>query len=135
MPSLTSSAMSSAKNYDHRPNPEMHLVSCARPIGPLEAAPRTALLADLTEGERWEGFWSSKSDAYFVRCTRDDGETAWFSLADDVAAPGAGNGADAPARVLALRPKTAVRSRVAVVVAQSPNGQRMLVGSTRRTNR
>ena len=38
-------------------------------------------------------------------------------------------------RMLTLRPKTSSRSRVAVVVAQSPNGQRMLVGSTRRTTR
>src|SRR6185312_9361343 len=59
----------------------MHLVSCATPQEPLEAAPRTALLADLTEGERWEGFWSS--DAYFVRCTRAGGEVEWFRLADD----------------------------------------------------
>ena len=109
----------------------MHLVSCACPQGPLEAAPRTALLRDSVEGEEWDGFWSSKSDAYFVRCTRRDGVTEWFSLADDEAPIAA----DARGRVLSLRPKTSSRSRVAVVVAQSPNGQRMLVGSTRRTNR
>ena len=110
----------------------MHLVSCACPPEPLESAPRTALLADLTEGEQWDGFWSSKSDAYFVRCTRDTGETQWFNLADD---EGPASSKDANTRVLSLRPKTGMRSRVAVVVAQSPNGQRMLVGSARRTIR
>jgi hypothetical protein len=112
--------------------PPMHLVSCASPPEPLESAPRTALLADLTEGEQWDGFWSSKSDAYFVRCTRDTGETQWFSLADDASDE---TSKDSNNRVLALRPKNGMRSRVAVVVAQSPNGQRMLVGSARRTIR
>jgi hypothetical protein len=103
----------------------MRLVSCATPTGPLEDAPRTALLADLTEGERWDGFWSA--DAYYVRCTKDAGEIAWFRLADDVAPS-----APAGARVLALRPTGRSSSRVSVVVARSPNGRRMLVGSARR---
>lgn len=111
----------------------MHLVSCACPSEPLEDAPRTALLADLIEGEQWDGFWSSTSDAYFVRRTRDDGATEWFNLADDASATPAP--ADAHTRILMLRPKTTRRSRVAVVVAQSPSGQRMLVGSARRTIR
>ncbi|HEY9225913.1 MAG TPA: hypothetical protein VIP11_04655 [Gemmatimonadaceae bacterium] len=109
----------------------MHLVSCATPQEPLEDAPRTALLADLIEGERWDGFWSGKSDAYYVRCTRTGGEVEWYELADDVAGPGS----EPEARVLALRPKTRVQSRVAVVVARSPSGRRMLVGNARRTSR
>lgn len=106
----------------------MHLVSCARPQEPLEDAPRTALLADLVEGERWDGFWSSQSDAYYVRCTRRQGDVEWFKLADEAPA------AEPPAepRVLALRAKTAPRSRVTVVVAQSPSGRRMLIGNARR---
>ncbi|HEX3865670.1 MAG TPA: hypothetical protein VHV78_02920, partial [Gemmatimonadaceae bacterium] len=75
------------------------------------------------EGEEWDGFWSSKSDAYFLRCTRRGGETEWFNLADDDVAA---ISADSRGRVIALRPKASGRSRVAVVVAQSPNGQRML---------
>jgi hypothetical protein len=59
----------------------MHLVPCASPEVPLENAPRTALLADLTEGESWEGFWAA--DTYLVRCTRSSGEVEWFRLADD----------------------------------------------------
>jgi hypothetical protein len=106
----------------------MRLVSCATPPEPLEDAPRTALLADLTEGERWDGFWSA--DAYFVRCTKDAGDVAWFRLADDVAPP-----TQSGARVLALRPTGRPGSRVSVVVARSPNGRRMLVGSTRRSPR
>ncbi|MGH7616394.1 MAG: hypothetical protein ACREPM_04130 [Gemmatimonadaceae bacterium] len=109
----------------------MHLVSCPRPQEPLEDAPRTALLADLIEGERWDGFWSSQSDAYYVRCTRREGEIEWFNLADEVATPSS----HAEPRVLALRAKGApLRSRVAVVVAQSPSGRRMLIGSARRTS-
>src|SRR6185436_19000840 len=106
----------------------MHLVSCASPQEPLEDAPRTALLADLVEGERWDGFWSSGSDAYYVRCTRTGGEVEWFELADDVAVASA----EPDPRVLALRPKTRPQSRVAVVIARSPSGRRMLVGSARR---
>jgi hypothetical protein len=109
----------------------MHLVSCATPSEPLEDAPRSALLSDLTEGERWDGFWSSQSDAYFVRCTRRGGETEWFKLADDDSAAAPRN----DPRVLVLHPKVRVQSRVNVVVAQSPSGRRMLVGSARRTSR
>ena len=109
----------------------MHLVSCASPQEPLEDAPRSALLADLTEGERWDGFWSSGSDAYYVRCTRTGGAVEWFQLADDVAEPTT----PADPRVLALRPKTQFQSRVSVVVARSPDGRRMLVGSARRNTR
>jgi hypothetical protein len=108
----------------------MHLVSCPRPQEPLEDAPRTALLKDLVEGERWDGFWSSQSDAYYVRCTRSQGDVEWFKLADEeVQSP-----AQPETRVLALRAKGATRSRVAVVVAQSPSGRRMLIGSARRTS-
>jgi hypothetical protein len=108
----------------------MRLVSCPSPSEPLEDAPRTALLADLVEGERWDGFWSSQSDAYYVRCTRRQGEIEWFKLADEVAS----SSEPVEPRVLALRSKSAPHSRVAVVVAQSPSGRRMLIGSARRTS-
>ena len=87
--------------------------------------------SDLTEGERWDGFWSSLSDGYYVRCTRTGGAIEWFKLADDepVAAP------RSETRVLALHPKSRGVSRVNVVIAQSPSGRRMLVGSARRTSR
>ena len=109
----------------------MHLVSCAIPQEPLEDAPRSALLADLIEGESWDGFWSAQTDAYYVRCTRAGGEVEWFSLADDDAALPA---ADEP-RVLTLRTPARLQSRVSVVVAKSPDGRRMLVGNARRTTR
>jgi len=108
----------------------MRLVSCATPPEPLEEAPRTALLADLTEGERWDGFWSA--DAYYVRCTKDAGDVAWFRLADDVAPP---SSTQSGARVLALRPASRPGSRVSVVVAPLQRDRRMLVGSTRRSQR
>lgn len=109
----------------------MHLVSCASPPEPLEAAPRTALLADLIEGERWEGFWAS--DVYFVRCTRQGGEVEWFRVADEDVAPV--RGAEArPHRTPRIAGPPS-QNRVAVVIARSPNGQRMLIGSARRTSR
>lgn len=109
----------------------MHLVTCARPQEPFEAAPVSGLLADEKDGNRWDGFWAAGSDEYFVRCTRKDGETEWYRLEDEV---GLGRTSEArEARVLALRAGN--RSRVAVVVAQSPDGRRMLVGSARRTTR
>jgi hypothetical protein len=109
----------------------MHLVRCATPQEPLEDAPRSALLADLVEGEAWDGFWSSGSDAYYVRCTRTTGATEWFQLADEVAAA-----APVEARVLPLqRAHTSNGSRVTVIVAKSPSGRRMLVGTARRTAR
>ena len=109
----------------------MQLVSCATPLEPLEDAPRTALLSDLTEGERWDGFWSSNSDSYYVRCTKAGGSTEWFKLADEEP----GTAPRSEARVLAMHPKTRTHARVNVVVAQSPSGRRMLVGSARRTTR
>ena len=105
----------------------MHLVSCATPSEPLEAAPRSALLTEVAEGEQWDAFWSS--DAYYVRRTTPAGEIEWFSVADDEPTRGA------DLRVLTVRPKALARSRVSVVVAQSPDGRRMLVGNARRTNR
>lgn len=110
----------------------MHLVSCACPQEPLEAAPRTALLADLKEGERWEGFWSS--DVYFVRCTRQEGDVEWFRVADEDIAPSRGTDSRTPHRAArAVLP--ASQNRVALIIARSPNGQRMLIGSGRRTAR
>jgi hypothetical protein len=110
----------------------MHLVRCATPHEPLETAPRTALLADLTEGEQWDGFWSSESDAYYVRCTRAGAEVEWYQLADDEAVAPARK---TDTRVLTLRPPTRRTTRVAVIVAESPSGRRMLVGSASRITR
>jgi hypothetical protein len=110
----------------------MHLVSCATPQEPLEAAPRTALLADLTEGERWEGFWSS-DDGYVLRCTKENGEVNWYKLADDQANRPPKN-SNTPTRVLQFPTRgTAGRLQTRVVVAQSPSGRRMLVGSAGRS--
>jgi hypothetical protein len=107
----------------------MHLVACPSPQEPLEDAPRSALLADLTEGERWEGFWSS--DAYFVRCTRSGGEVEWFKLADDASLDKKSlKGAKEPTRVLNFPPRARLQTRV--VVAKSPDGRRMLVGTAGR---
>jgi hypothetical protein len=109
----------------------MHLVSCNRPEEPLEDAPRTALVSESnTTGEQWDGFWSGQSDNYYVRRTAATGDVDWFEMRDELVETGPG---ERDARVLELRPPHP--TRVALIVAQSPNGRRMLVGSARRTIR
>lgn len=107
----------------------MHLVACATPQEPLENAPRSALLADLTEGEQWEGFWSS--DLYYVRCTRADGAVEWFQLADDAEQDKAAT-RKGGTRVLNFPVRARLQTRV--VVAKSPDGRRMLVGTAGRVS-
>src|SRR5262245_18224225 len=106
----------------------MHLVICARPQEPLEDAPRTALLEETrTKGgteDRWDEFASAGSYDYFVRCTSRDGTTRWFRVEDDAAPV-----CESEPQAVALKGNG--RGRVALVVAQSPNGRRMLVGSAR----
>lgn len=106
----------------------MHLVACATPQEPLEVAPRTALLADMPEAECWDGFWSS--DVYYVRCTRENGSVEWFQLADDDERTDATARRKHATRVLnfPLQPRLQTR----VVVAKSPAGRRMLVGTAGR---
>jgi hypothetical protein len=110
----------------------MHLVNCTRPQEPLENAPRTAVLEEWRwnsgGSETWDGFWSGASDDYYVRCTSRDGTIQWFRLEDDAeAAPTA-----EPVTTAAQRDD---RRRVALIVAKSPNGRRILVGSARRASR
>jgi hypothetical protein len=108
----------------------MHLAVCAAPQGPLEDAPRSALLTESTDAERWDAFWSA--DAYYVRRTSQVGEVEWFELVDDEPHALVGG---TESRVLTLQTKTRPRTRVTVVVAKSPDGRRMLVGSAGRTPR
>jgi len=138
-----SASLGSHRNQIHGLSDTMHLVACASPQEPLEDAPRTALLADLTEGERWEGFWSS--DAYFVRCTRAGGEIEWFRLADDEKPSARREGKKDATRVLMFPTRgtnagpaskgvsRGVKTRV--LVAKSPDGRRMLVGTANRAPR
>ena len=108
----------------------MRLVPCSPPAEPLDAAPRTALLADLEPGTDWEGFWSHATDAYYTRCTTPAGATHWYRISDDseggltLTASGTG------ARVLPFR-GDAMR-RIPLILAASPSGRPMLVGSARR---
>lgn len=109
----------------------MRLVPCSPPSEPLDAAPRTALLRDLEPGADWEGFWSRATDAYYTRCITRAGTTHWYRIADEtaVAVAAAPALADA-ARVLPFR-GDAMR-RVSLILAASPNGRPMLVGSSAR---
>ena len=105
----------------------MRLVPCSAPTEPLDAAPRTALLRDLEPGTDWEGFWSRATDAYYTRCTTSEGTTHWYRISDEGTepAPGAGNARVLPFRGDAMR-------RVSLILAASPSGRPMLVGSARR---
>jgi hypothetical protein len=115
----------------------MQLVACSAPNEPLESAPRSALLAEAPEGEQWEGFWSA--DVYFVRRITEHGQTEWFRLADeDVSARATGAAArradgQHTTRVLTFPTKARLQTRV--VVAQGPDGRRMLVGNAQRASR
>src|ERR1043165_6470328 len=104
----------------------MHLVTCACPQEPLEQAPRSALVADHSDEGEWDAFWSLESDEYLVRCTRAGGDVQGFRVEDDVDSAAA----RPESRVLEFRRPN--YGRTAVIVAESPSGRRMLVGSARR---
>jgi len=111
----------------------MRLVPCTPPTEPLDTAPTTALLRDAEPGTEWDGFWSRSSDAYYARHTMGDGRTEWFRM-DDVAVLDA-EPVTIPSAPRVLPFRGDAMRRVALVVAASPNGRPMLVGSTKRTPR
>jgi hypothetical protein len=108
----------------------MRLVPCSPPTEPLDAAPRTALLRDLEPGTDWEGFWSRATDAYYTRCTTSEGLTHWYRIADEASDYDPQTGGT---RVLPFRGDT--MRRVSLILAESPSGRPMLVGSARRAAR
>ena len=107
----------------------MRLVPCSPPSEPLDAAPRTALLRDPEPGTDWQGFWSRATDAYYTRCTTREGTTHWYRITDTTDGAWALPHIAAP-RVLPFR-GDAMR-RVSLILAASPNGRPMLVGSSAR---
>jgi hypothetical protein len=107
---------------------DMRLVPCSPPSEPLDAAPRTALLRDPEPGTDWEGFWSRATDAYYTRCTTHEGATHWYRITDDTMEIGGAAPISAAARVLPFR-GDAMR-RVSLILAASPGGRPMLVGSS-----
>ena len=111
----------------------MRLVPCSAPTEPLDSAPRTALLGDLEPGTDWEGFWSRSTDAYYTRCTTSEGSTHWYRISDDSEGGLTLAPTSPAARVLPFR-GDAMR-RVSLILAASPGGRPMLVGSARRATR
>ena len=114
-------------------NTIMRLVPCSPPSEPLDSAPRTALLRDLEPGTDWEGFWSHSTDAYYTRCTTRDGATHWYRITDESMGAASAVPMTSAVRVLPFR-GDAMR-RVSLIVAESPSGRPMLVGSARRAAR
>jgi hypothetical protein len=112
---------------------EMRLVPCSPPSEPLDAAPRTALLRDLEPGTDWEGFWSHSSDAYYTRCTTREGSTHWYRITDETMEMAGAVPLTTAPRVLPFRGDT--MRRLSLVLAASPSGRPMLVGSARRAGK
>jgi hypothetical protein len=111
----------------------MRLVPCSPPTEPLDTAPRTALLRDLEPGTDWEGFWSRSSDAYYTRCTTSEGATHWYRISDD--SEGVLSLASSTPAVRVLPFRGSAMRRVSLILAASPSGRQMLVGSARRASR
>ena len=114
----------------------MHLAICSppHPQDALEVAPApsAALLSEHVDGDQWDGFWSADSDGYYIRRTHGDGGTQWYQVVDDGGTQGP---VSVDPRVLEFRPQRRAQHRVAVIVARSPGGRRMLVGTAGRTPR
>jgi hypothetical protein len=87
---------------------------------------------DIDAGTEWDGFWSRSSDAYYARHTAGDGSTKWYRMHDTSARVEHG-AAPIPTRVLPFR--GGAMRRVSLVVANSPGGRPMLVGSAKRVVR
>jgi hypothetical protein len=111
----------------------MRLVPCSPPSEPLAAAPRTALLQDLEPGTDWEGFWSDSTDAYYTRCTTPEGVMRWYRITDEATEVPAVSELAESARILPFRGDAMRRSTL--ILAASPSGRPMLVGSARRAAR
>ena len=100
----------------------MRLVPCSAPLEPLDTAPQTPLFNEVEQSGIWAGFWSHSNDSYYARCTTGEGAVRWYQITDE----GISSDVDS-ARVLPFR-GDAMR-RVSVIVAASPSGRQMLVGS------
>ena len=119
----------------------MHLVSCARPIEPLEDAPRSSLLIESPSGS-WNGFWSTTDESYYARWTRTDGAEEWYRLAEEeVGADGTRGtaGGKKPTPALGVRMQGPVRAnarrRVMLLLARSSSARTILVGNARSKSR
>ena len=110
----------------------MHLVSCARPSGPLEKAPRTSLRVN-SDAERWDGFWSVVDEAYYARCTHPDGEEEWFCYVEE---PYRATSPEPARRRLPAPGRSHTGGRRVMLLLTKSVGQRgVLVGSAHRKAR
>jgi hypothetical protein len=118
----------------------MHLVSCARPIEPLEDAPCSSLLAEMSSGS-WTGHWSTTDEGYYARCRHSDGSEEWFRLFEEgigtratpslgslTIPPTPGGAAPNPAR-------DTTRRHVMLLLARSSSARSILVGNARPKSR
>jgi hypothetical protein len=122
----------------------MHLVSCTRPIEPLEDAPCSSLLSENANGA-WTGFWSTKDEGYYARCRRADGSEEWFRLYEEgigIRATPMASVAAIPAAPLRAQPvamddtsRARAQRRVMLLLARSTSARGILVGSARPKSR
>jgi hypothetical protein len=118
----------------------MHLVSCARPLEPLEDAPRSSLLTESASGN-WTGYWSTTDEGYYARWTRLDGGEEWFRLVEEAEGEGPRGTAAGkrPTPALGVRMQAPVRAnarrRVMLLLARTSSARGILVGNARPKSR
>ena len=110
----------------------MQLLSCNRPSGSLESAPRTSLRADSPQ-ETWEGFWCLTDDVYYTRCTGSDGREYWFRMADE--SPREESWERHRARIIKFSSNRVGADVVAMRLMTAQGRRPILVGTSRRRSR
>ena len=105
--------------------PNMELVACSPPRGPLAAAPSSALHASSAE-ERWEGFWGD-DDAYYARRTDlITGATEWFQFGEEHAATARSSEEPRVERATRVEPARRDGAAMRVLFARGrPSGRRV----------
>ena len=112
----------------------MHLVSCARPVEPLEDAPRSSLLTESANG-KWTGFWSTTDEWYYARWTRVDGGEEWFRMVEEPVTPSARKATPALGVRMQAPVRANARRRVMLLLARSSSARGILVGNARPKSR
>jgi hypothetical protein len=83
-----------------------------------------------SDRERWDGFWCVVDERYYTRCTRRDGSTQWFRIAEEAITVRQLR----EARVLPMRRRAdqASVARRTILVGSRSGTRTMLVGASRR---
>jgi hypothetical protein len=86
-----------------------------------------------TDAERWDGFWSVVDEAYYARCTHQDGGEEWFCYVEE---PYRGTSPEPVRRRIAVSNRDESTGRRVMLLLTKSVGQRgVLVGSAHRKAR